>query len=378
MSRLKKQIEALLSFGLNQRTEQALQKNVRKKIAILKQKGTFQCYPLAGHPPLIAGVSFYHRRDLGWLDFFYSVRGTVDTGFIPLPMYYRYIEPRLNHYVLTRAIKDKNFYDQFLKNVKTPTTLLRAMNGNHYDGGYRRLDLNEESLQQIVDGADAVIIKPSIESGSGKAIAKFVRTNGHFYAGKRLLDVDYLQRYGRDFVMQDCIRQHDFFRAFNPDSNNTLRVLTYRSVRDDRITVLHTLLRIGVKGSFLDHDNLGGVAVAINESGDLQHHAFDVNGDRHEMFNDIVFQQMGTVPFVQETRKMAVEVAAQIFYGRLLAMDFTVDHEGKVLLIEINCKGNGVSQYQYSNGSLFKDYTQEILEHCDQASSHLYMAVIRE
>jgi len=45
-------------------------------------------------------------------------------------------------------------------------------------------------------------------------------------------------------------------------------------------------------------------------------------------------------------------------------MDFTVDQTGKPIFLEVNCRWNGVSQYQMNLGSLFEDFTDEILSYC--------------
>ena len=53
-----------------------------------------------------------------------------------------------------------------------------------------------------------------------------------------------------------------------------------------RIHILHTLLRIGRKDCFMDHDNPGGVVIAITKDGYLKDYAIDVKGIKHESFNE--------------------------------------------------------------------------------------------
>ena len=373
MNKIKKWVDSFLKFLLRTRSERSLIKNIDKKIIELKRGNRFHFYPITENPPLIAKYSFFTRKDRKWLDLFFSVYGKPDRGFIPLPVYYNYIEPRLNNGLLTTAIKEKNFYDKFLRNIKTPPTIIRCINGCYYDINYKYIELDDRLLYQQLGSIPTVIIKPSVESGSGRSILRFTRVNDHFFSGNEKLTTDFLNNYGVDFVMQVLIRQHEFFRQFNPESNNTIRVLIYRSVNNDQISVLHTLLRIGKTGSFLDHDNLGGVAIAINEQGNLKDYAFDIDGTKYESFNRITFKQVAEVPFIQEIYKSSINVANQVHYARLLAMDFTVDQTGEVLLIEINCKGNGISQYQYSNGSLFKEFTEEILEYCNNCTTRMHV-----
>ena len=67
---------------------------------------------------------------------------------------------------------------------------------------------------------------------------------------------------------------------------------------------------------------------------------------------------------MDEMKALAKKIANNIYYGRLLALDFTVNSDGDPLLLEINCWRNGIHQYQMHNGGLFKEFTKEILDYC--------------
>ncbi len=302
--------------------------------------------------------------DNKWINIYYSVFGTFDEGFIPISIYHKKIEPVMNSFLLMKTFKDKNFYDKFLLNINTPKTILRRINGLFYDINYKNIALTEELLKEMFNKKEEYIIKPSIDSGSGKAIKKLSFDGRNLNDGQYSFDIKNLLEYSKNFIIQGMVKQHKYFRQFNPSSNNTLRVFTYRSIATDHIHILHVLLRIGSKGNFLDHDNHGGVAIAVNSEGKLNRNATDINGNKYTHFNNINFYEAADVPFIDLVRENAITVAEQIFYGRLLALDYTIDEIGRVLLIEINCIGNGVSQYQYQSGSLFKEYTDEILKYC--------------
>lgn len=363
---IKKRISKLLRALFLWRSEKAFDLSVKKKIHYLKKQGKYKKYPKGKSPPYITKYPFFRKSDKKWLDVYFSIFGEENKGFIPIPAYNNFIEPAMNHYLLNRAIKEKNFYDKFLKNIQTPHTYIRKIHGSFFNVDYSFIDLDNTKLSNLIKNETALIIKPSVVSGSGKSICKFIKKeDGNFYNGETLLSVKYLEQYASDFVLQKAVIQHEYFRKFNPESNNTLRVLTYRSVKDESIHLLHYLLRIGSTGSFLDHDNLGGVVVAISEDGILNDFATDINGNRHHTFNNISFTGDKGVPFFNEIKSVAENIAGQIHYGRLLALDLTVDEDGRVLLIEINSKGNGISQYQYNSGSLFKEFTEEILQQAE-------------
>jgi hypothetical protein len=234
-----------------------------------------------------------------------------------------------------------------------------------YDRNYQALEMSDENLKFLLRSEEQVIVKSALFSGSGRSIGVFKKENGQFRDGEQVLDAGFLRKFGSDFVMQRFVKQHDYYRKFNPLSNNTLRILTYRSVKDDKVHTLHTLLRIGAKGSYLDHDNLGGVSIAIDDNNKLHDHALDINGNKIPKFNEVVFADQPEVAYLDQVKETAEFLAGKFFHGRLLAMDFTVDEKGNPLLLEINCWGNGISQYQMSNGSVFKEFTTEVLDHCN-------------
>jgi hypothetical protein len=338
---------------------------LRRQMAVLAEAGELRRYPFDRVQPAICNSTFYRRGDRGWLDFFYSVHGHPSGTFIPNTSYYQVIEPLLNRYDILKAVADKNSYDRQFPNVITPPTPLRRIHGRLYDNNYDPVHPDDQWIRQHLTPLDRVFVKPSIDSGSGKDIIRFERDGSILRAGNKVLDERFLKDYPYDFVLQEVVVQHPFFAQFNSTSNNTLRVFTYRSVANDYVHTLHTLLRIGRKGSYLDHDNHGGVAIAVTPELRLKHEAIDANGRKRSELHGIEFSRVGVVPCVSEIQSMARAMSSRIHYGRLVAYDFTVSEDGIPILLDVNCHGNGVSHYQMCNGSIFNDLTQEVLEYCE-------------
>jgi hypothetical protein len=338
-------------------------KLIRSKIDYLKDNDLYQPFPDVDFRPTVYDYPFYKKADNAYLDFFYSVSLNADINFIPLTTYFIIIEPLLNQFQLLSSLTNKNAYDLHFASVRTPMTYLRKIDNSYYDTNYRHLPVSDEMLLALLGDTSSVILKPSIESGSGKSIELFTKNFDGFFSGEKILNQKFLDAYP-DFVLQENVRQHEYFRNFNPDSNNTVRILTYRSVKDDQIYILHRLLRVGKKGNFLDHDNFGGIAIGISADYNLNRFGFDTAGNKFTSFNDVSFENQTEVPFMSDLERIAKSIAKDVFYGRLLAFDLTVDDSGAPLLIEINCWRNGVSQYQMNNGSLFQEFTKEVLDHC--------------
>jgi len=359
--RMKKTIKSIAGKVIFNRLRRKQLPHIKILVRGLKKSGIYNKYPVDKVSPVIKQYSFFRNTDLFWLDFYYSVFGKPDQNFISVPIYY-YIESCLNDRMLMYAIKEKNFYNKFLKEIPTPKSLVRGINGFYFDRLYNRIE--PDQIQGILTGYRKIIFKPSVESGGGDSVIVFERSGKDFTDGVNLLNEEYLKKTAKDFVIQEFIVQHDYFSQFNPSSNNTIRVLTYRSVKDDNINILHCLLRIGAKGSFLDHDHLGGVVLSIDDQNKVGKYAIDRQGFKCNEVNKIDLTSIGEVPSMGKIRMLAKEISNSIYYGRILALDFTIDKDGNPLLIEINCWRNGISQYQMHNGGLFKEFTNEILDYC--------------
>lgn len=356
---LRRLIKSILYFIQEYRIRHRQYSQVRNRINEAKARNFYRRYPIKEHPPLAMNYPQWERSDHLWYDFYYSVLGRPDEGFISVPMYY-YIESCLNHRMLTYGIKEKNFYNKFFINIPTPDTIIRKINGFYYDRNYKNILISEAI--KLSKKYDKLILKPSVNSGGGRSTALFSKIDDELLSGKDILDAAFLEKCS-DFVIQEFVKQHHFFKQFNPDSNNTIRVFIYRSVKNDSINILHCLLRIGSKGNFLDHDHLGGVVISVDSENRGSKYALDKYGTKYYAINGIDLTMKIEIPFMNEIRNLATKIAGDVYYGRLLALDFTVDQGGNALLLEINCWRNGIDQYQMHNGSLFKEFSSEILDY---------------
>jgi hypothetical protein len=331
---------------------------LKNKIYQMKKMGHFTRFPYNQIHPVIYKYDLLNTYSKSYIDFFYSINRVETKDFIPIPVYLFNIEPILNDYGLLKAVEDKNSYERLFVDVQFPKTLLRKIHGNYYNAEYKLINISNKYLSKILKDNRELFLKPSTTSGSGKGIVNYVlQSDGKT---RPALTIQSLEKYP-DFILQESIIQHDFFRKFNPTCNNTIRILTYRSVQDNRIHILHRLLRIGKSGALVDHDNQGGIAVGISEQGILNNFGTTKDGIKVISFNGIKIISE-KVPYIDEIERKAITIAEQVFYGRLLAIDFTVQAKGRVLLIEVNCHSNGISQYQMNNGPLFGAYTNEILD----------------
>ena len=204
------------------------------------------------------------RRDvrLSTLRVCHGIAGRADPRIVPEEVFVSEVEPALNRYDDCRFLSNKNFYDRWFPGSPFPRVHFHNIDGEFYDHEYRLLDASQ--VRAILDRADyPVVIKPSMgKGGQGVQFPENAQSVQTAMSGRS------------DFVVQEKIRQHEFFRRFHDYGVNTLRVFTYRSVLDDRIHILNAGLRMGQGGS-LDNVSQGGIARFVHRDGTLNHYAVD-------------------------------------------------------------------------------------------------------
>jgi hypothetical protein len=317
----------------------------------------------------------FRKKDKRWNVLYFLASGRRSPDFIPESLYYFEIEPRLNELPMRLTYSDKNMYDKWyshIPDVHLPVCVLRNINGFLYNQRYEHVN-NQAAKALLAEGK--YIIKPSLDSGGGKNVRVLDvgkrQVDGRPEIHVTLQDVDGLAGwedidayYGRDYVVQRYIRQHEYFGRLCSTAVNTMRLMTYRSIVDDRVHVIQRIMKIGRKGRVTDNEWTGSVTVGVSAAGKLNGYAVDKFGVRFTAFNDVDVSHLADNPFVPMVDRAAISLAGMVHYSRLLGMDFAVDETGDVIFIEMNHSYNGINYFQYNNGPLFHEYTDEILDHC--------------
>lgn len=282
------------------------------------------------------------------------------------------IEPVLNPQRYIKFYADKNIFDRLFPNGYLAKTLLRKINGFYYDEAYERIVIDENSLIDRLNksGVSKLIIKPSVEGCSGIGIKCYEKRKGEWfvYGDKDKLDFNYIELvYGRDFIIQEFLEQHESINRFCSTSVNTLRLTLYRSIKDDECVVPSAIMRIGSQGSIVDNAHAGGCYVGIDiESGNLMNCVLDQYGRRYKTFNDIDFSVQQQIPYDLWTKvlQFAKSVGKYVPHHRLLALDLMIDKKGNPHLIEFNIQYYSMWLFQFAVSSAFGKYTDEIINFC--------------
>ena len=323
-----------------------------------------------------AGIKAWHSKwnDLGYPnDDYYRIYSKYigeDVTIVPDNVSHNYITPILNpkRYISTYA--DKNLFDKFIRkkdgSVITPYTLIRSIRGILSDKDYNQIKVSD--LSDILSEESSIIVKPSIDGSSGKGVLFFdkqcnewkERTTGETLSIQLLFD-----RVGMDFIVQRTMVQSPFMAMLGKTSVNTIRMVVYRSVKDNKCHALRAIVRIGKDGSLVDNAHAGGMFVGVDDNGRLGKYCCNQFGETSNEFNGIDFKNSNLIiPNYDTVKAFAEEVGSYIPHLRLLALDIMLDENNNPILIEYNVKAFSPWLFQFTSGTAFGSYTDEIIDYC--------------
>lgn len=284
----------------------------------------------------------------------------VDTNYVPDFLFDQLISKILNNSRYDVYYSDKNFDDKRFDgdNNLMPETLLRKIENVYYDGQYSSIDDVKQYLRN--SKIERIIAKPSIDSAGGRGIELFVKDKDNKnYFKKNEYELTTWMQGKKNLLIQRVVGQNDFYKKINPDSINTIRVVTYRSVVDEIPVILQSFLRIGGPGAFVDNWHSGGLILAINNDGFFEKYAYDME------FNKTAFPYYGSkAPFIEEIWSTAINLAKSFFFHRIMAFDLFIDDHDQVRLIESNT--GAASWLQFIAGPLFGKHTDEVIGFCKE------------
>lgn len=285
-------------------------------------------------------------------EYFYSRTGIYSKEYIPKSLHEIESIPKSNKMAYRDAYADKNMVDILLPNVKHPHTILKRMNGYFY---FESKPVSKQEAIKLCQNIKHAIIKPVLNHSGEGIQALEVRdgiTNLNGMTIEQLFD-----NYGKNFQIQERLKQHEKMSQLNESSVNTIRIVTYRS--DMEILVIYSVVRIGRKGSVIDNQCAGGISTVIGEDGKLGGTAF---GGYLE--NDIGKTDSGTIlnGFEIPSYHKAIETVKQLHYQlpffNFIGWDVAIDEVGDPVIIEWNaCPG--LSQSAFGPG--YGKYTERIL-----------------
>ena len=184
---------------------------------------------------------------------------------------------------------------------------------------------------------NSVLVKKNNFQSLGKEVEKIeVTENTDFHAV-----YDRTAQNGRYFILEDMISPHPELKKLNPDSVNTVRIVTF--LKQNEPVVLGSFLRAGRKGSFVDNVGSGGIIVHVNpEKGITDSHGLDERGFFYDSHPDHGFRFSGIrLPLWEEALETAKKAALMIPGARYVGWDLACTDENRWVVVE----GNAMTMY---------------------------------
>lgn len=312
-------------------------------------------------------INYGKKISSKWHRLYEAMNGVFNVQYFPEKLSTTKLEFLKNDFYYCSIYEDKNLNDILfnnrIKNVRTPRTYFSCASGICYDGN--NCLISKEDLTKKLSGIGEAVIKPATNSCSGKNIKIVNFINGiNVKDGEKVENV--LKCYGKDFIIQEKVKAHNDLKTIYPNSINTFRVITY--ILNNEIKTAPVVLRIGSGGGEVDNIHAGGIAVVVDNDGEIKTCAYKLGyGDmvkKYEKHPDTGVQFAGyKIPLVKEIVKAAKELHKFIKHVGLISWDLTLNDDGEVVVIEANYQNHSVWFPQIIFGQpIFGQDTARILQ----------------
>ena len=291
-------------------------------------------------------------KDYSTHELVYTVTGKFDPRVCSELLFRTNIELALNNFQLKYGFSEKNYFDKLIAGEPMPKTVVRNVNGVLLDENYS--SLKESEAFDIINGYDSLIVKPSIENGCGRSV-KLYKKNEY---------KSIFAEFKKDFLIQEVLKQHCVLSSLNESSINVVRVVSI--MINGRASAVNYTLRCGAQGAITDNfitkDGRGMFVIGINPDGSLKDRAYHSSGECiFKAPNGTEFAGL-VLPNFKKALEMTERIHAQLPHFGFIGFDVCFDEDGEPRIMELNFRGPGVLYYQYANGALFGDRTEEIIE----------------
>ncbi len=282
-----------------------------------------------------------------------SATGNFDPKVCSMKLLRTEIEYILNNQKFNVAWADKNYINRFLPDIKFPHAFVHNISGAFYDENYKLI--TKEQAFELISKREKFIIKKSYDSMGGSNIE----------LGKNGDNIEkLLSKFKKDYVIQDLLEQCDMFKKFSPASVNVMRIITLRI--GNEIFVVNAAFRAGTGGAITDNyvseDGKGMIIIGINPDGTLKEKGYYSCGETTDtLFGNLKFGGM-EIPNYHKAVELVKKGQEQLAYFGLVGWDVVIDKDLEPVIMEYNIKKAGGIYYQWVNGSLFGDKTEEIVK----------------
>lgn len=288
--------------------------------------------------------------------FYAEKTGVFSEKFMPVDLYYFCIDRHFNDWHLSSHLDNKCLFPKLFPDMPMPEHVAFRLGRYWLDGSYNTISRSD--AYKAISASGPVILKAAVDSSSGKGIQFFDGST------QNLEELDEIvKQFPSDIVIQKVVRQSAALAKIHPSSLNTIRILTFLD-STGHAKAYSAVMRIGRGGSRVDNAGSGGIAAGITPEGRLKDCAYTLQGlkfehehpDTHVPFQSVVIPEFANLVDTVTRHHEAFPLF------RLLSWDMAYDENDKPLLVELNMCFGGVDIHQLTNGPIFGDDTEAILQ----------------
>jgi hypothetical protein len=154
-----------------------------------------------------------------------------------------------------------------------------------------------------------------------------------------------LAQYKENYIVQLRVKGQKEYEKLHPHSLNTIRIITY--IADNDVYHAPLCLRVGCGHSTVDNIHAGGIGIGVTDDGVLKKYGYQLGyGDSKVKYTchpntGVVFEGY-KIPGTYDMIDVAKRLHCRTPHLGIVSWDLTMDHRGKIVLIEGNLQGQGV------------------------------------
>ena len=164
------------------------------------------------------------------------------------------------------------------------------------------------------------------------------------------MDALYKKVHRKGYIIEEVITQNPKLATLHPQSVNTLRIYTTRSLRDGKLHITCAVIRIGRGNSKIDNYSSGGMVAEIDvDSGIVVSNAVDEAGNEFSRHPDTNIRIKGfEIPQWGKVKQSVLKAHEQVKDLGYIAWDVVVLEDDSVIFLEANLYGGVHMQQQPS------------------------------
>ena len=160
----------------------------------------------------------------------------------------------------------------------------------------------------------------------------------------------------KQYLVEECVKQHKDMDKLGASSVNTLRIVTIR--KNEKVNIMLRCIRMGNGVNAVDNFHSGGMYSMFDEKGIVITDAVDRKGNSYEKHPFTNTKIKGfKIPFYKETIDMCIKASEVIPEIRYIGWDIAITKDGPLII-----EGNELPGYDLYQSKVHMNENKEGLK----------------